>query len=54
MHGAATEYTLAGSPADLDFTIENLPTNAQIDIVVVAVNNGGVSAQSEPVTITTH
>ena len=52
-HGGDGDYTLVGSPADLDFTIENLPTNSQIDVVVVAVNNGGASAQSEPVTITT-
>jgi len=54
VHGVDTEYVAVGSPADLDFTIENLPTNAQIDIVVTAVNNGGEGTVSEFVTITTH
>jgi hypothetical protein len=40
--------------ADLDFTIENLPTGAAIDIVVTAVNYGGESPVSEVITITTH
>ncbi len=54
IHGAEGDYTAVGSPADLDFTIENLPANATIDIVVTAVNNGGESAVSEVVTITTN
>jgi hypothetical protein len=54
VHGVETEYVAVGSPADLDFTIENLPTNAQIDIVVMAVNDGGEGALSEVITITTH
>ncbi len=39
-------YLPVGSPADLDFTLENLPTGAQIEIVITAVNNGGESAFS--------
>lgn len=54
VRGIDTEYVLVGSPADLDFTIENLPTNAVIEIVVSALNNGGEGALSEPVEITTH
>jgi len=54
IHGAEGDYVAVGSPADLDFTIENLPTNATIDIVVTAVNNGGESPVSEVITIITH
>ncbi len=54
IHGAEGDYAAVGSPADLDFTIENLPANAMIDIVVTAVNNGGESPVSEVITITTH
>jgi hypothetical protein len=54
VHGAEGGYTTVGSPADLDFTIENLPANATIDIIVKAVNNGGESPVSEVITITTH
>ncbi len=53
IHGSNTDYAPVGSPADLDFTIENLPANSSIDIVVTAVNSGGESAVSEPITITT-
>ncbi len=53
IHGAEGEYTAVGSPADLDFTLENLPANSTIDIVVSAVNNGGESAFSEVKTVTT-
>ncbi|MDB6024192.1 MAG: hypothetical protein JWM68_415 [Verrucomicrobiales bacterium] len=52
--GVDAEYRAVGSPADIDFTIENLPTNATIDIVVSAVNNGGEGARSEAVRIVTH
>jgi hypothetical protein len=54
IHGTTGEYIAAGSPADLDFTIENLPAASAIDIVVTAVNTGGESPLSEVVTITTH
>ncbi|MDB6027817.1 MAG: hypothetical protein JWM68_4040 [Verrucomicrobiales bacterium] len=52
--GVDAEYRAVGSPADIDFTIENLPTNATIDIIVTAVNNGGEGARSEAVRIVTH
>jgi len=54
IHGTEGDYVAVGSPADLDFTIENLPTNAAIDIVVTAVNNGGESPVSDVITIITH
>ena len=54
LHGAEGDYAAVGSPADLDFTIENLPTNSAIDIVVSAVNAGGESSVSEVFTVTTH
>ncbi|MDB6028002.1 MAG: hypothetical protein JWM68_4225 [Verrucomicrobiales bacterium] len=52
--GVDAEYRAIGSPADLDFTIENLPANATIDVVVSAVNNGGEGARSEAIRIVTH
>ena len=54
IHGTNGDYVAVGSPADLDFTIENLPANATIDIVITAVNNGGESPVSELITVTTH
>jgi hypothetical protein len=54
VHGAEGDYVAVGSPADLDFTIEDLPANSTIDIIVTAVNNGGESPVSEVITITTH
>ncbi|MDB6029452.1 MAG: hypothetical protein JWM68_5675 [Verrucomicrobiales bacterium] len=54
VQGVDAEHVLIGSPADLDFTIENLPANKSIDIVVAAVNNGGEGPHSEAVTIITH
>ncbi len=52
--GADEEAVAVGSPADLDFTIEGLPTNATVEIQISAVNNGGESQRSEAVTIVTH
>lgn len=54
LHGTEGDYIAAGSPGDLDFTIEDLPTNSAIDIVVTAANTGGESSLSDVVTITTH
>ncbi len=54
IHGSATDYEAVGSPADLDFTLENLPANSTVEIAVSAVNNGGESALSEIITVTTH
>jgi hypothetical protein len=45
--GADEELVAVGSPADVDFTIEALPGNVEIEIAVSAVNNGGESAVGE-------
>ncbi|MDB6028094.1 MAG: hypothetical protein JWM68_4317 [Verrucomicrobiales bacterium] len=52
--GVDVDFVPAGSPADIDFNLENLPANSHVEIVVAAVNNGGESAFSEAVTIVTH
>jgi hypothetical protein len=46
--GVDEEFVPVGSPADVDFTVEELPSNAEIEIAVSAVNNGGESAVGEP------
>jgi hypothetical protein len=46
--GVDEELVPVGSPADVDFTLEELPSNAEIEIAVSAVNNGGESALGEP------
>lgn len=45
--GKDDDYVAVGSPKDLDFTVEDLPANSEVDIVVTAVNNGGESGFSE-------
>jgi hypothetical protein len=52
--GVDAEFVAVGSPADLDMTLEGLPSNATVEIYVVAVNNGGECQPSAKVTITTH
>lgn len=52
--GVDAEPVAVGSPADLDFTIEELPANSSIELSVSAVNNGGESPLSKAVTIVTH
>ncbi|MFN7140419.1 MAG: fibronectin type III domain-containing protein [Limisphaerales bacterium] len=42
-----------GSPADLDYTMEGLPSNSLIEIAVSAINNGGESATSTPIPVMT-
>ncbi len=42
-----------GSPSDPAFTIEPLPAASQIEVSLSAVNNGGESARSEVVVVTT-
>jgi hypothetical protein len=44
--GADTDYAHVGSSSDLDFVIEGLPANAQVEIVISASNSGGESARS--------
>ncbi|MDB6024033.1 MAG: hypothetical protein JWM68_256 [Verrucomicrobiales bacterium] len=53
VQGIDADWRLVGSPADLDFTMENLPNRAHVDIVVAAVNNGGEGPRSEAITIVT-
>ena len=53
VNGVDEEFVAVGSPADLDFTIDELPVNSTIQIAISAVNNGGESALSEVVTVTT-
>ncbi|MDB6026184.1 MAG: hypothetical protein JWM68_2407 [Verrucomicrobiales bacterium] len=52
--GVDVEPVAVGSPADLDFTLENLPTASTVEIYISAVNNGGESQLSEKITIVTH
>ncbi|MDB6024344.1 MAG: hypothetical protein JWM68_567 [Verrucomicrobiales bacterium] len=52
--GVDAEFVLVGSPADLDFNLENLPAGSHVDIVVAAVNSGGEGQRSEVVTLVTH
>jgi hypothetical protein len=54
VNGTDVELIAVGSPADLDFTIEGLPTGSTVEIAVSAVNGGGESTLSESVTIVTH
>lgn len=51
--GVDADALLVGSPADLSFTIENLPAGATVEISVSAVNNGGESVRSEVLTVST-
>jgi len=53
IHGSDGDYVAVASPTDPDVTLETLPAASTIDIVVTALNNGGESAFSEVVTITT-
>lgn len=41
------------SPADLAYTLENVPGSREVEIAVSAVNNGGESALSAVISITT-
>ncbi len=52
--GVDEDYVAVGSPADLDFTLENLPMNATVEIQISAVNNGGESGRTTAVTVVTH
>ncbi|MDB6024858.1 MAG: hypothetical protein JWM68_1081 [Verrucomicrobiales bacterium] len=52
--GVDAEPIAVGSPADIDFTLENLPVGSTIEIYVSALNNGGESPLSEKITIVTH
>ncbi len=51
VNGVDQDMVAVGSPADLDFTLENLPPNSVVEIAVSAINNGGESLRSEVVSI---
>jgi hypothetical protein len=51
--GVDTGFVFVESRADLDFALEGLPSGAQVEIAISAVNAGGESAKSEVVKITT-
>ena len=53
INGVDDEFIAKGSPSDLDFAIEGLPSNSTIQIAVSAVNNGGESGKSTVVTVQT-
>lgn len=52
--GVDAEPVAMGSPVDLDFTLDDLPRHSTIEISVTAVNDGGESTLSSPVTIVTN
>ncbi len=52
--GVDEDFVLAGSPADLDFTIEGLPANATVEIQISAVNSGGESGRTSSVSVVMH
>ncbi|MBA4148283.1 MAG: fibronectin type III domain-containing protein [Verrucomicrobia bacterium] len=51
--GVDADFVFVGNPADLDFTIEGLPGNSQVEVLVSAVNNGGESQKSTLVLVQT-
>ncbi|MDB6027902.1 MAG: hypothetical protein JWM68_4125 [Verrucomicrobiales bacterium] len=51
--GVDAEPVAIGSPSDTDFTQEDLPRKATVEFFVSAVNSGGESALSAPVTVVT-
>ena len=53
VHGLNNDYVVIETREELDFTAEDLPANSTIDFAISAVNDGGESQLSAPVTITT-
>ncbi len=53
--GVDEEAIPVGSPTDVDFMIESMPTasGSQVEVSISAVNNGGESARSEVVVVIT-
>jgi len=51
VEGVDEVMRLGGSPADLDFMFENIPSNAVLEVAVSAMNSSGESALSESVTV---
>jgi hypothetical protein len=52
--GVDEELVAVGSPFDLDFTVENLPSHVEVEFAISSVNNGGESATSEVRTVQTN
>ncbi|MBA4146582.1 MAG: fibronectin type III domain-containing protein [Verrucomicrobia bacterium] len=51
--GVGTELGVVGTPADLDMTLESLPSNSIVEVALSAMNNGGESARSEVIAVQT-
>lgn len=51
--GVDTDFGAVGTSTDLSFVFEQLPANAQVELAVSAVNEGGESARSASVTVLT-
>ena len=51
--GVDQEMVAIGSPSDSDFTAQDLPANKTIEFAISAVNNGGESQLSGPITVVT-
>ncbi|MBA4149063.1 MAG: fibronectin type III domain-containing protein [Verrucomicrobia bacterium] len=51
--GVDTELRSVGISSDLDFLLEQLPGNSQVEIALSAVNNGGESGKSAVVVVET-
>ncbi len=49
--GVDAEPVPVGSPADLHFLLEDLPSGSEVEVSVSAVNDGGESARSEVVRV---
>ncbi len=49
--GVDQEAIPVGSPTDVDFMIETMPSASQVEVSVSAINNGGESARSEVVVV---
>ncbi|MFN7141370.1 MAG: fibronectin type III domain-containing protein, partial [Limisphaerales bacterium] len=51
--GVDDEAKPVGRAGDCDFTIENLPPNAEVEVSISAVNTGGESGRSDVVLVAT-
>ncbi|MBA4149954.1 MAG: hypothetical protein H0X66_17720 [Verrucomicrobia bacterium] len=53
MIGVDPEMVSVGTSTDLDFLIEQLPGNSQVEVALSAGNSGGESARSASVIVQT-
>ncbi|MBA4147840.1 MAG: fibronectin type III domain-containing protein [Verrucomicrobia bacterium] len=51
--GVDEEPRVVGTPADTDFMFEELPANAEVEVTISALNNGGESVRSAVVMVRT-